>query len=186
MSDYTDNYERFWEAYPKRNGRKVGKKPAFAQWNKLTTDQKRAAFSDVEKRNRQGTWGKYIRDAARYLRDYGWEDEIAPEQSDMYSRRVPQASEPQIEIHWADRMMNRLFINYVFATSGLHDVGPALDIKHGLLSLEVPALEGDVAAELMTKQAAATEIAELFLTRLDIEYGKAAKGRVLKIARKAA
>jgi len=77
--EYTEDFERLWKAYPARNGRKNGKKPAFVQWKKLTADEKRAAFADVEKRNRLYGWGKYIKDCERYLRHMGWHDEWQPE-----------------------------------------------------------------------------------------------------------
>lgn len=100
MTEYTDNFERFWQAYPKRNGRKVGKRPANNQWIKLTADERRAAFADVEKRNRQQGWGKYIRDAQRYLRDHGWEDEWSPPQQELLARppepELPRETDPYV------------------------------------------------------------------------------------------
>ena len=181
MSDYTDNFERAWEAYPKRNGRKVGKKPAFNQWKKMTAEERRAAFSDIEKRNRQQLWGKYIRDMQRYLRDAGWQDEIEPAQNDMLgSRPMPQASIPEVTLPWQERMINRLFKTYVFTAMGLPEVKQALAVKHEILKTDAPALEGEPHAE------AAETLAGLFLTRMDLAYGLNLRDRIMRIARKPA
>lgn len=75
LSEYTADFEATWVKYPKRDGRKVGKKPAFTVWQKMTVDDRRAAFADIRDRNNAGGWGKYIKDMQRYLRDRGWEDE---------------------------------------------------------------------------------------------------------------
>jgi len=191
MGDYSPEYEAFWKAYPKRNGQKRGKKPSSREWDKLNKAEQVAALVDVEKRNRNRGWGKYIKDAERYLKHAGWDDDWEPYVNDDDSKPntgpyQPRAGIPEPELHWADRMLNRLFLNYMFATSGLDDVKPALEIKHAILGDAVPAFEEDITAERTTKRQAAHELAELFLSRLDIHYHKTAKNRVLHVSRKAA
>ena len=181
MTEYSDNFELFWKAYPARNGRKVGKKPAFAQWNKLTADQRKVAFATAEKNNRMQTWGKYVRDAQRWLRDAGWEDEIEAKQTDMLGTRpMPEAHVPEVTLPWQERMINRLFKTYVFTAMGLPEVKQALAVKHEILKTDAPALEGEPHAE------AAETLAGLFLTRMDLAYGLNLRDRIMRIARKPA
>ena len=52
MTDYSPAFEAFWKAYPKRNGQKRGKKPAFKVWQALNKSEQTTALADVEKRNR--------------------------------------------------------------------------------------------------------------------------------------
>ena len=74
MTDYTASFETTWSAYPKRNGKKVGKLPAFKEWEKLSLEDQRAAYADIRDRNRAGGW-EYIQDMQRYLKHRGWDDE---------------------------------------------------------------------------------------------------------------
>jgi len=182
VTDYTDNYERFWKAYPKRNGRKVGKFDAFKVWKTMSADDKRAAFTEIEKRNRQQSHGKYIKDALRYLKGRGWEDDVEADQKDMLGNRpMPEAKEAEVELPWPERMFNRLFKSYVFGAMGLPDVTRALKVKHDMLANEVPVMLDDDSEPL--GQRAAT-LAELFLLRLDQAYGLSLKNRILRLARK--
>ena len=79
---YSDDFENAWKAYPMRNGSKVGKKPAYAQWKialrtetpeSLLTVVRKFADSDIATREN----GRYVRDMSRWLRDRGWEDELS-------------------------------------------------------------------------------------------------------------
>jgi len=184
VTDYTDNFERFWKAYPKRNGQKRGKKPAFEKsWKKLTTDEKRAAYADVEKRNRHKGWGKYIRDAERYLRDHGWEDEWFDDgRLKLGQLDMPEARAPEPEVTWQERMLNRLFVIFINVIGGVESVKPALAVKHEALTQMVPALAEDMELGNTTKQQAARDLAEYFVTGLDVAYGLACKDRVLRAA----
>jgi hypothetical protein len=78
---YSDDFENAWKMYPMRNGSRVGKKPAFAQWkNAVRTEApesilkavERFAASDIATREN----GRYVRDMSRWLRDRGWEDDL--------------------------------------------------------------------------------------------------------------
>ena len=42
--EVTRQFEAFWEVYPQRNGRKVGKANALIEWRKLTVEQRRRAW----------------------------------------------------------------------------------------------------------------------------------------------
>ena len=72
--NYSDSFEKTWHLYPKRNGQKRGKAPAFKVWEKLNIEDQRAAYSDIRKRNLAGGW-EFVRDMERYLKHRGWEDE---------------------------------------------------------------------------------------------------------------
>lgn len=77
MTEYTSDFEATWAIYPKRDGKKTKKGPAFTAWKRLSIEQRRAVFADVRDRNNAGGWGKYIRDFVTYLNQTGWEDEWA-------------------------------------------------------------------------------------------------------------
>lgn len=78
-------FERFWSAYPPRQGKRGGKKAARRAWDKLKPDldlcRRMAAALDRDKQSPQ--WqeanGKYIPMASTWLNGRAWEDEyIAP------------------------------------------------------------------------------------------------------------
>ena len=74
MTDYDQSFLATWGIYPKRNGKKRGKKPASDQWVKLSLEEQRAAYLDIKARNMAGGW-EFIRDMERYLKNREWEDE---------------------------------------------------------------------------------------------------------------
>ncbi len=85
LGDEPDLFERFWSAYPPRQGKRGGKKAARRAWDKLKPDmalcRRMAAALDRDKASPQ--WqeanGKYIPMASTWLNARAWEDEyIAP------------------------------------------------------------------------------------------------------------
>lgn len=68
-------FDRFWEAWPERNGRKLGRKQARQKWDHLTIAQRLLAlrgaihYADASRRRLAGAM-----DAFRWLRDQLWED----------------------------------------------------------------------------------------------------------------
>jgi hypothetical protein len=64
----------FWEGYPK----KEDKVSAFAEWGKLSQENKSAALADVPRRILTEDWtkdnGKFIPLAKTYLKNHRWED----------------------------------------------------------------------------------------------------------------
>jgi len=191
--EYTDEFLAFYETYPRHEGKADGQKA----WNGLTKTQQAAAFADVEKRKRFGAYSsnkKKIQLPASYLRsarwDDDWEDTLASSRSDddkpNSGAYIPRPSEPLPEIPWPERMINRLYVFWQGAVLGVDCTEPALDIKKAMLADDVPAYLEDVAAGKTTKDQAAAELAEAFLSRLDLHYGKTAKNRVLRTARRRA
>lgn len=59
------SFEQFWQIYPARNGRKIGKGQALAQWRKLTQQQRRRAYLGALNLARSDQLPK---DAHRFLR----------------------------------------------------------------------------------------------------------------------
>ena len=177
--DYSPDFEAFWKAYPKRDGQKRGKPDAFKVWVKMSAAEKKAADTDVGKRNRQHGWGKYIRDAVRYLRSRGWEDEWEPysggDEKAPPQRRDYHLMEPTPELSVAEIVMGRAFLKYAtkaaFSMVGaLPGIRRAIKIKSELLADVVPAFEEEIGAGTMTRIDANREIARAFLSRMDLDY----------------
>ena len=74
--DYTEEFERFWRAYPKRwnreSGRyyKVGKWEAFQAWKRLSNKDKADIFLKVKYMKT----GQYVLDAHRWLKKRRFDD----------------------------------------------------------------------------------------------------------------
>lgn len=83
MTNYTPDFELFWQSYPGRwdgsRGKKLKRKkyPAFEAWKKLTKEQRRECLG-----KRKKIWqeeGSYPRDCVTWLNQWGWEDIVLPE-----------------------------------------------------------------------------------------------------------
>jgi hypothetical protein len=74
---YTADFEeRFWAHYPPRQGRRIGKKEAFAEWRRLSHADRDAAVGGLESYKADPRVGAgYVLDASRYLKRRRWEDE---------------------------------------------------------------------------------------------------------------
>lgn len=72
-------FDKFWEAYPARNSKKLGKAKAVVHWKRLTLEQRREAYRGAlhyaEACEADLTLAK---DAERWLRDKCWTDWQAP------------------------------------------------------------------------------------------------------------
>jgi hypothetical protein len=80
---YPFSFEDFWKKYPARNGRKVGKKSAMAQFQKLGPDDHGHLLQAVcnyseSKQARDG----YAKDAERFLKNDFWRDWVEVAQTD--------------------------------------------------------------------------------------------------------
>ena len=69
------DFEAFWKLYPARNGRKIGKKQAIEQWNKLDPDSQTKVLEAVSAYSEHlaGT-DRPAKDAFRWIRDQNWLD----------------------------------------------------------------------------------------------------------------
>lgn len=75
MKTYTEEFELFWSAAPRRHREGVGmvkcdKWGAFVEWQKLDNEDKISALQGIVKVPE----GKYTPDARKWLRHRGWED----------------------------------------------------------------------------------------------------------------
>ena len=73
---YTHDFEKFWSAYPSRQGKKVGKKEAFAEWQRAMKDVE-AEFLIAQIESLAPQYGEYPVDACRWLKHRRWEDEVS-------------------------------------------------------------------------------------------------------------
>lgn len=183
MKDYDAAFEGLWNVYPKRNGKKTKKFPAYKKWLTLDADDKQSLRASVEKHNRNQSWGKYIRDLVTYINQRGWEDVIEdPVQAATVRYRLPEAPAYQCD-RW-ERIANRYMFRWIWATNGVPDerLAEAVGIKHAVLKEAVPALEEDLAAD--DSRAAQTEalytFLSLLLTRLDKAFDRSGRELVLK------
>lgn len=72
--DYSDEFDQFWTAYPKRDGRKRGKQATFGEWKKLPAKDRQ----DVVKAAQNYASEEFIRDPERFLKKGFWRDFIEP------------------------------------------------------------------------------------------------------------
>jgi hypothetical protein len=75
-----ERFERFWQAYPKRDGKRVGKAKAKAIWMRMTPEEHLAAWKGV---HHYAASGWIPKDAERWLRDRVWEDWQEPATPDQ-------------------------------------------------------------------------------------------------------
>lgn len=72
-------FDLFWNVWPKRHGRKIGRKDALAKWRRLPLDEKRTAYraarhyAEASDRGEAGAM-----DAFRWLEKRRWEDWAEP------------------------------------------------------------------------------------------------------------
>lgn len=73
--DRDRGFDVFWAAYPRRNGKKLGKAKARTKWRGLSYENKRAAYAAVKNYAAAIEAGATIaRDAERFLTSKWWED----------------------------------------------------------------------------------------------------------------
>lgn len=68
-------FDRFWDAWPKRNGKKIGKRDALTKWRALSYDDKASAFRGAKNYASASDAGiAGAMDAFRWLEKRRWED----------------------------------------------------------------------------------------------------------------
>jgi hypothetical protein len=80
-------FERFWDQYPRRDGKRLHKSPASLLWRKLTYDEKASAFKGAK--NYKDACEKGIQramDAVRFLREQEWQEWQTPATPDTPKR----------------------------------------------------------------------------------------------------
>jgi hypothetical protein len=78
---YTSEFDKFWNTYPPRRGRRVGKKVAYRYWKKIPVEEQ---GSVIEAAGRYAAEiGDYAKDAQRWLRDEIWRDYPSEKEEDV-------------------------------------------------------------------------------------------------------
>ena len=73
-------FDIFWTAYPKRNGRRIGKAQVLRRWAKMPLDAKRAAYRGAVNYATAVDSGQTLaKDPDRWLRDHCWDDWLTEE-----------------------------------------------------------------------------------------------------------
>ena len=198
---YTEEFERFWKAYPRR----TAKGPAFKSWTKNVDEtdafMAKAIINDVEKRTRLKWWPfdtTKIPHAAtwvnqqRYL-DEGWEEDIKTrgqeKQSHTYTPSPTFVLTPgHGNGHWMS-MLNRLGMSYLRKLSGTTDAMCAelLKIKNDVHSELIETVTEEIETAKDTRKAKtemAFLLAETMLIRFDMLTGRHFKKEIIDMRRK--
>ena len=90
------DFSKFWNAYPK----KVAMVPAQRAWNRLGADGRDIAFNDIKAGRYASTEKVYIPNAATYLNQERWNDEIIeqPRKNEEWEK-MPR--EDDLLVNWA-------------------------------------------------------------------------------------
>lgn len=98
QGDLDAGFEEFWERWPKRNGKKVGKEDARRKWRKLNMSERRAAwlgavnYADACERDLPGVGRQ---DAFRWLQHRRWVDWQTPAQDERGNGQAMAYNDPR-------------------------------------------------------------------------------------------
>ncbi|MEE9158945.1 MAG: hypothetical protein V3U60_11225 [Gammaproteobacteria bacterium] len=182
MTDYPEAFESLWSVWPKRDGRKGKKFPAFKKWQALDSSQKAALLACTEKHNRQHSWGKYIRDLLTFINQRGWEDIVDdPKTFEPAYHTAPEPPHPGTK--W-EATANKCLRDWLRAGGGVpvDRLPEAIDIKNACVAEMSAALDEDI--EKATTQHEKTEpfwtFRNVLIDRLDQAFGRELKPLLLK------
>lgn len=190
-TNYTQAFERFWSAYP----RKTAKGPAFSAWQKKVDEDDAfmvdAIVNDLEKRTRLKWWPfdkTKIPHAAtwinqeRYL-DEGWEDDIKTRGKETPAEPTPRPTFTPEPGHnngpwWS--MLNRIWRDYIIACRGLpENLAKQLRvIQRETFDELMPAIEEELAMaedEKVTRKEMQLMLGTTLLSRFDNVTGRELK-----------
>lgn len=192
MTDYTSGFEKWWKLYPAH--RRRDKLKCFLLWQKRHLEERTTELVDKLQADvaHDPAWqpdykGKQFIPLTHTYLNGGRYDDDPPKPRRAMAHAIPEAKEPERDVSWEERMLNRLFVNYCCAASGLPDEAQAaLEVRREIMREWVPAYREDIEAGTSDKQTVAIELAKMFLTRLDRAYEKQLKERVWRLAKKAA
>ena len=192
MSEYTEDFENFYQLYPRR----VGKAMAFKAFQKLSPEEQNLARIDVEKRNRRRWWSsdpKKIAHLSTYLNQRRWEDEW---EGDLVARseapvsagpREYKTAAPMPEMSRWKALANRLGMKWLRTTGGFsYETDAENKMLMASFAEELNAVVRDgeqyLSQEEDQKEAVMT-FAELLLSRLDKRFNKSVTERMLRNAK---
>lgn len=79
VDKHDDSFEHFWDAWPRRNGKKLARDKAERAWSRMTLDERRAAYIGAQHYAAASNAGLAgAKDAFRWLRDREWPDWQTP------------------------------------------------------------------------------------------------------------
>jgi hypothetical protein len=99
-AEYHPLFEAWWKAYPKRNGKKQGKRKAFEAWWKACRDEGVTPDRLIEAITKLSpTYGEYPPDGATWLNGRRWEDENEDESEYIVhnGRRMKRPKNPNLD-----------------------------------------------------------------------------------------
>ncbi len=202
MTEYTSGFERWWKLYPSH--RRRDKLKCFLLWQKRHLEQRTSELCEKLQADvaNDPAWqpdykGKQFIPLTHTYLNGGRYDDDAPKPRRMSARAIPEANEPERDVSWEERMLNRLWLYYCSVAGGLGEkttdvdaqeknVEAALSIRRELMRDWVPAFREDAESGESGRGDVARELADMFLTRLDAAYGKRLKERVWALAYRAA
>lgn len=177
---YTEKFETFWDAYP----RKTAKHTAFKSWQKLGVDDDAflptQIIQDIEKRTRMKFWPRdktKVPHAATWINqmrweDTGWETEIETRKEDpvVKHREYKPVEDTGPHLSEWERLLNRLWMLYVRHARGMmpEQVTQSIRIKHATLKECESAIVEELEADPTKRGEMADMIGRLFLKRLDL------------------
>jgi len=103
-SAMSDEFDKFWNSYPRR----VGKKTAKASWSKLKPEDKADAMGKLPAFLSSEDWtkdgGQFVPHPATWLNGRRWEDEIAPQSPKAQANGKPLTAEQR----WGQKMLAQI------------------------------------------------------------------------------
>jgi hypothetical protein len=93
--------DHLWPTYPKRNGKRLGKAKALAQWKRLSVDDQRAAVKGARNYAAACATGLTMaKDPERWLRDRCWDDWQDPATPDRPVDSPAAGAFPEASARW--------------------------------------------------------------------------------------
>ena len=182
MTEYPEAFESLWSIWPKRDGRKGKKFPAFKKWQVLDNGQKAALFACTEKHNRQRNWGKYIRDLLTFINQRGWEDTV--DDPKTFEPAYHLAPEPPHPCSKWQAIANKCLRDWLWHAGSLneHDLNAAITLKNECATEMAGPLDEDIAAAttLSQKSIAYWTFRNVLVDRLDQKFDRNLKPKLLK------
>ena len=187
--NYSANFEKFWNVYPRR----VGKLKAYTSWKTHVGENELASLvvDHIKKRNRLRFWHQdkaKIPMPATFLNqhrweDEDWEDEIKTRGKENLATYTPMPM-PTVNIEapklngWA-MMANRLLRSYIFKSRGLTSVQLAKCVrtKNKIVADFIPAIQEELSTASSVedakkiKEEMAMTMAQTLLSSFDYDTG---------------
>jgi hypothetical protein len=198
---YTEQFEKWWEAYP----RKTAKFKAFQSWQSHVDESDTAlvVIADTEKRNRMRFWAadkSKIPMPTTFLNQHRWEDEwedevktrgretIATHTKHSEANRAPHVDTGHGKGHWMS-MLHRLGLNYMIVAGTLTDavVKQLVREKNRLFEETMGAVKEEIETATDKKQAStemAWMLADTMLSRFDAITGRNLKNKIINMSRR--